>query len=210
MQINELLKRLKKQYPDTKTELSYENEFELLVSVVLSAQATDKQINKLTPRLFKSFPSAELLSKAKSEKVEELIKSSGYYKQKTKAIIGLSKKITKEHGGRIPMNMDDLTKLPGVGRKTANVLLGEYGEVSGVVVDTHVGRISRRLGLTSHKNAEKVEIDLMKTLPKKEWIAYSGMLIRLGRQECNSRKPRCFECFLSDMCPSSGIAEKIK
>ncbi len=210
MQINELLKRLKKQYPDTETELSYRNEFELLVSVVLSAQATDKQINKLTPGLFESFPSAELLSKAKPEKVENLIRSSGYYKQKTKSIINLSKKIIQEHGGKVPMNMNDLIKLPGVGRKTANVLLGQYGEVSGVVVDTHVGRISRRLGLTNEKNAEKVEIDLMKALPKEEWIDYSGRLIRLGRQECNSRKPKCFECFLSDICPSNGKAEKIK
>ena len=210
IQIKELLKRLKKEYPDTKTELYYKNEFELLVSVVLSAQATDKQINKITPGLFKAFPTPKLLSEAKTEKVEELIRSSGYYRQKTKSIINLSKIITEKHNGKIPMSMTELIKLPGVGRKTANVLLGQYGEISGVVVDTHVGRISRRLGLTKEKNAEKVEIDLMKALPKEEWIDYSGRLIRLGRNECDSRNPKCSACFLSDLCPSNGIAAKIK
>lgn len=202
----EILARLKKEYPDAHCELDFENPLQLLIATILSAQCTDKRVNMVTPELFRTFPDAQALSAADAEKLEELIKSTGFFRNKTKSLLGMSAAVVERHGGEIPHTMDQLVKLPGVGRKTANVVLGNAFNINeGVVVDTHVGRLSVRLGLTSQTDPVKVEEALMPLFPQEDWALLSHLLIFHGRRVCIARAPRCEVCILNDVCPSARV-----
>ena len=202
----EILARLKKEYPDAHCELDFETPLQLLVATILSAQCTDKRVNMVTPELFRTFPDAQALSAADAEKLEELIKSTGFFRNKTKSLLGMSAAVVERHGGEIPHTMDQLVKLPGVGRKTANVVLGNAFNINeGVVVDTHVGRLSVRLGLTSQTDPVKVEEALMPLFPQEDWALLSHLLIFHGRRVCIARAPRCEVCILNDVCPSARV-----
>jgi len=199
-------KRLVEHYPDAHTALDFTNPFELLVATILSAQSTDKRVNMVTPALFKRYPTPAALADANPDDVEELIKSTGFFRNKTKSIIGMAKAVTESHGGNVPDEMDALVDLPGVGRKTANVVLGNaFHKNEGVVVDTHVSRVSRRLGLTKQTDAVKIEKDLMKLFPRDDWTLLSHLFIEHGRQICDAKRPKCEICFLNDICPSSRV-----
>ena len=174
------------------------------MATILSAQCTDKRVNMVTPTLFKRYPDAESLANARQEELENIIRSTGFFRNKTKSLIALGKALVEHHGGEVPGTMDELVKLPGVGRKTANVILGNaFNRNEGVVVDTHVGRLSARLGLTTARDAEKIERVLMPLFPQSEWAMVAHVLIFHGRRVCDARKPRCDLCSLSDICPSS-------
>jgi len=202
--------RLRAAHPEAHCELDHANAFELLVATVLSAQTTDVNVNKTTPVLFRRWPDAAALSRANPADVEKVIGSLGFFRQKTKSIIGLSKKLVEEHGGQVPRTLDELVKLPGVGRKTANVVLGvAFNAPEGVVVDTHVQRISQRLGWTKQSEPEKIEQDLMKLFPRDEWDAIGHTLIFHGRRICTARKPACAACAVNDACPSAFKAESV-
>lgn len=202
----DVLSRLKREYPDARTELDCETPLQLLMATILSAQCTDKRVNMVTPLLFQTFPTAASLADASPEKLEEIIKSTGFFRNKTKSLIGLGKALVKNHNGEVPDSMDALVKLPGVGRKTANVVLGNaFRKNEGVVVDTHVGRLSLRLGLTKEKDPVKVEQDLMPLFPREDWALLAHLLIFHGRRVCNARAPKCEICVLSDICPSSSV-----
>ena len=201
-----ILRLLKKHYPDAHCALNHKNAFELICATVLSAQCTDKRVNMVTPNLFKKFPDPESLSKATLSQIETMIKSTGFYKNKALSLKELAKALVQKHGGQVPQTMDELISLRGVGRKTANVILGTaFGKNVGVVVDTHVGRLSRRLGLTENKDPVKVEKDLMKIVPKKDWTLISHLLIEHGRGLCPARVPKCADCFLRFECPQRGV-----
>ena len=200
----EIYDRLAKHYPDAHCALDFKTPFQLLVATILSAQCTDKRVNMVTPALFKRYRTPAALAAAKPEELEELIKSTGFFRNKTKSLIGMSTVVTERHGGKIPDELDALVKLPGVGRKTANVVLGNaYDKNEGVVVDTHVGRVSGRLGLTKETDPVKVEQDLMKIFPRERWTMLAHLMIEHGRTICEARRPKCEICFLSDICPSS-------
>lgn len=200
----DLLARLKGLYPDAHCELDHRNAFELLSATILSAQCTDARVNLVTPLLFAKYPDAEALARANPAHVEEIVKPTGFFRNKTKSLIGMAQAIVADHGGRVPSTMEELRTLPGVGRKTANVILGNaYGINEGVTVDTHVGRLSRRLGLTKQDDPEKVEQDLMKLVPRDDWALFSHLLIFHGRRICLARNPKCAECALASMCPSA-------
>ena len=198
-----VLKELKKLYPDARTELSFTTPFELLISTILSAQATDVSVNAATPALFKKYPTAEALSQALPEEVEPYIKTIGLYRNKAKNIIKASKDLAELHEGIVPNDFDALLALAGVGRKTANVVLSNAYGYPAIAVDTHVGRLARRLGFSKEDNPDKVEKDLQKTFAKKEWIFLHHALILHGRRVCDSRKPKCQECSMAIHCPSS-------
>ena len=201
--VAEILKRLDEQYgTKLQAHLRYENAFQLLIATILSAQCTDARVNLVTPALFERFPDAYAFAKAKQKDVEEMIRSTGFYHNKAKNIIACSQKLVADFGGEVPKEIDDLTSLPGVGRKTANVIRGNIFKEPSVVVDTHVGRISKRLGLTKQTDPVKVEYDLMRVLPKENWIRYNIQIIILGREICKARGPACRACYLSDLCPS--------
>ena len=201
-----IYKRLSKEYPNAHCELDHENPLQLLMATILSAQCTDKRVNLVTPQLFKRFPDADSLAAAKPEELEDLIRSTGFFRNKTKSLIGMADAVVEKHGGEIPSTMEDLTNLPGVGRKTANVILGNAFEKNeGVVVDTHVGRLSRLLGLTRQTDPVKVELQLMKLFPRKVWAKLSHLLIFHGRRVCIARSPKCELCVLNDICPSSRV-----
>ena len=201
-----IYKRLNKEYPDAHCELDHGNPLQLLMATILSAQCTDKRVNLVTPALFRKYPDANALADANPEEVEDLIRSTGFFRNKTKSLLGMAKAVVERHRGEIPAKMEDLTKLPGVGRKTANVILGNaFGINEGVVVDTHVGRLSLRLGLTRETNPVKVELRLMKLFPRKVWAKLSHLLIFHGRRVCLARAPKCGMCVLSDICPSSRV-----
>ena len=201
--VAEVLARLDDAYGTSlKAHLHYQNAFQLLIATILSAQCTDARVNMVTPALFQKYPDAAAFAGASLKDVEEQIRSTGFYHNKAKNIIACCQKLVREHGGRVPEEIDKLTALPGVGRKTANVVRGNiYGEPS-VVVDTHVGRISRRLGFTKQTDPEKVEYDLMRLLPRENWIRYNIQIITFGREICKARGEACDRCFLSDLCPS--------
>lgn len=202
----EILARLKREYPDAHCELDYETPLQLLIATILSAQCTDKRVNMVTPELFRTYPDSESLSAAKTEELEELIRSTGFFRNKTKSLLGMSAAVAERHGGKVPATMDELVKLPGVGRKTANVVLGNaFGINVGVVVDTHVGRLSVRLGLTNETDPVKVEQALMVLFPQDDWTLLSHLLIFHGRRICIARAPRCASCVLNDVCPSSRV-----
>jgi endonuclease-3 len=199
---------LHKLYPEAECALHHGSALQLLISTILSAQSTDENVNKVTPVLFKKYPTVEALANAKPADVEKVIKSTGFFRQKTKSVIGTCKAIVENFGGEVPDTMEDLTTLPGVARKTANVLLGTWFEKNvGVVVDTHIGRLSHRLDLTwtskDSKDAVKIEQDLMQVIPQKEWTFIGHALIWHGRRVCSARKPACEACTLNKLCPSA-------
>ena len=200
--IAEILRVLGQEYADANCALHHQNAYELLVATVLSAQCTDVRVNMVTPALFQRFPDSKALAGADQEELQEIIKSTGFFRNKAKNLIGAARKLTQEFDGVVPQSMTDLLELPGVARKTANVVLGNaYGIPSGVVVDTHVSRLSGRLGLTEERDPKKIETDLMEIVPEDEWIDFSHRLIQHGRRVCVARKPRCGDCFLADLCP---------
>jgi endonuclease III len=201
-----ILARLKKEYPDAHCELDFETPLQLLIATILSAQCTDKRVNMVTPDLFKKYPDAESLSKADQAELEETIKSTGFFRNKTKSLLGMSLAVAETHRGEVPHTMEELVKLPGVGRKTANVILGNAFNINeGVVVDTHVGRLSVRLGLTSLTDPVKVEQALMPLFPREDWALISHLLIFHGRRVCIARSPKCASCVLNDVCPSARV-----
>lgn len=199
-----IVRRLKKAYPDSHCSLDFKTVHQLMVATILSAQCTDERVNKVTPDLFRKYPTLKAFAGADHEELEKDIFSTGFYVNKARAIKNSARELVERHGGRVPRTLDELVKLPGVGRKTGSVILGVgYGLAEGVVVDTHVGRISRLLGLTTQKDAVKIERDLIKTIPRSDWIVYSHMLIDHGRAICVARRPKCGECALKSLCPSA-------
>ena len=202
----QITRRLKKKYPDAHCALDFSSPFQLLVATILSAQCTDKRVNMVTPDLFKRYPDPRTLSEVADEELEEVIKSTGFFRSKTKSLKGMSEALVRKHGGRVPDTMDDLTALPGVGRKTANVVLGNaFSKNEGVVVDTHVGRLTVRLGITNETDPVKVEQALMKLVPRADWTIFSHLLISHGREICVARLPKCPQCVLNDICPSARV-----
>jgi endonuclease III len=204
--VKQLIKIWPKVYPDAHTELNFKNPLQLLVATILSAQCTDKRVNMVTPALFKKYRTAKDYADAPQVEFENAIKSTGFFRSKTKSIRGAMRAIAEEHGGKVPDTMEELNALPGVGRKTANVVLGNaFHKNEGIVVDTHVIRLSQRLGLTKHKDAEKIELDLMKLVPREHWTDWSHWLIWHGRRRCYARKPDCSRCEVFKLCPSGKV-----
>jgi endonuclease-3 len=198
-----ILAKLDDAYPAATCELIHENPFQLLISTILSAQCTDVRVNQVTQTLYKKYPNAEAFAHANPSELEQEIRPTGFFRNKTKSIMGASKGIIENFGGQVPRTMEEILTLPGVARKTANVVLGTaYGIASGVVVDTHVIRLSRRLDLTKHGDPKKIEEDLMRVIPKEKWITFSHQLILHGRRVCVARKPRCIDCNLESLCYS--------
>ncbi len=201
-----ILRRLKKAFPDAGCSLQFQSPLELLVATILSAQCTDVQVNKITPALFEKFRSPKDFAEAPLERIEESIKSTGFYHNKAKNIQGACRMLLERFGSEVPATMEELTSLPGVGRKTANVVLGNwFGLAEGITVDTHVFRLSRRMGLADGNTPEKVEKELVELFPRKEWTNLSHALILHGRACCRARKPDCEHCFLDDYCPRIGV-----
>jgi endonuclease-3 len=198
---NRIRKILRERYPEAVTPLFHETPFQLLVATILSAQCTDNQVNKVTHQLYKHFKTPDDFARAQIRTIEKYVRSTGFYRNKAKNIKNCSKMILETHGGRVPRTLDELVKLPGVGRKTANVVLGAAFKTPGIVVDTHVGRISRRLGLTVHEDPVKVEFDLMPLIPPSDWSDFSLRLVFFGREICSARKPKCSVCPLGKLCP---------
>lgn len=196
-----VFKRIKKLYPDVGTALDYSDAWQLLVATVLSAQTTDVAVNKVLPELFSTYPTPEDLAGANPEDVEKIVHSTGFYRQKTKSIITLAGDIVDKFGGEVPQDLDELTKLRGVGRKTASVVLAEVWDVPAIAVDTHVKRVANRLGLTTNSDPVKIEADLKGLYLKKDWSGISMRFIQFGRDTCDAKKPRCWECPLRDRCP---------
>lgn len=201
---------LRTAYPDVNTQLRHTNPFELLIAVILSAQCTDKQVNSVTPGLFAVLKSPQDYSHITFENIEQLIKPTGYYRNKARHIHHCCRILTERHQGVVPAALEELVQLPGVGRKTANVVLGSAFGIPGMVVDTHVARISGRLELTRHKQPEKIEQDLMSLIPEQEWNSFGLRLIYFGRETCKARKPECFECILSRVCFWAGKIEMLE
>lgn len=204
-----VFERLKNMHPDAHCELNHSNPYELLLATILSAQCTDARVNIVTPALFKKYPTPQKLAKAKLEDVEELIKSINFFRNKSKSLIGCAQMLVENHQGEIPRTVEELSELPGVGRKTANVVLGNAFNINtGIVVDTHVKRTAHLLGLTKETDPVKVEIDLMKLFPNETWTDLSHLLIFLGRRTCIARRPQCDLCNLKDVCSAKGKAGK--
>lgn len=200
-EIDKLLSLLDQNYPGAGTALHHSDPLQLLVATILSAQCTDEQVNRVTGNLFDTYRTAEDFADAPQEELEEAIRPTGFFRNKAKHIIGCCQALVERHEGRVPDTLEELVALPGVGRKTANVVLGMVFDTPGIVVDTHVKRISRRLGLTIEKDPVKIETDLMKILPRESWTPFSSQLILHGRNLCPARKPKCSECFLLSLCP---------
>ena len=204
-----ILAKLKAEYPDAHCALDHRTPFELLAATILSAQCTDVRVNLVTPALFLKYPTARDLAAARVEDVEHLVRSTGFFRNKTKSLIGMATAVADRHGGEVPRDMEQLRVLPGVGRKTANVVLGNaFGINDGVVVDTHVTRLSGLLGVSKQKNPEKIERDLMALIPRDDWTLVSHLLIYHGRQVCIARRPQCARCVLARLCPSVQKAAK--
>ena len=200
----EVVTRLKAEFPDARTELDWKNPLELLVATMLSAQTTDVRVNRVTQSLFAKYRTAEDYAHADPSELEEDIRPTGFYRNKARSLRNMAGALMEEHGGEVPGTMQELVALPGVGRKTANVVLGNaFGVDEGIVVDTHVRRVSGRLGLTENKDPVKIEQDLMKVLPVEDWTVFSHLLILHGRRTCKARKPDCPNCVLNDICPSA-------
>jgi endonuclease-3 len=201
--IKAILDGLAKTYPNAECALIHRNPWELLVATILSAQCTDARVNMVTPELFRKYPTPKAMSEASLPAIEEEIRSTGFYRNKAKSIVGAAKKIVSDFNGKVPRKMEELLTVPGAARKTANVVLGvAYGIAEGIVVDTHVLRLSRRLHLTQNTEPKKVEQDLVEIIPKDHWIAFSHELIHHGRQICIARKPKCVECSIEKLCTS--------
>jgi len=203
LKIDDILSR---RYPSD-TALRFDNVLQLLVATILSAQCTDQQVNKVTPGLFKKYPDAKAFAEADMEELEQMIYSTGFYRQKAKSIKGCCTAIVEKFGGEVPRTLDEMVTLPGVGRKTANLVLGIAEGIPGVVVDTHVTRLSKRMGLTKNKDPEKIEKDINALLPPERWLPISSELIYLGREFCPSRKPKCGECPVEEFCLKVGVGQ---
>ena len=202
----QMIRLLKREYPDARCSLNYSNPLELLIATILSAQCTDERVNIVTADLFRKYRSPEDYVNVAQEELEQDVRSTGFYRNKAKAIQGACRRIIEQHDGRVPDRLEDLLLLPGVARKTANVVLGNaFGIASGVVVDTHVQRLSRRLGLSDQSQPEKIERDLVELVPKKDWIDFSHLMIYHGRKMCKARNPLCAECVVEPLCPSSSL-----
>lgn len=199
--VEALVGKLKTAYPEARCSLEHRDPFQLIVATILSAQCTDERVNMVTPGLFRKFPDAAALSAADQGEVEKEIRSTGFFKNKAKSLLGCSRRLVEKHAGKVPDRMEDLIDLPGVGRKTANVVLGNaFGIASGIVVDTHVKRLSWRMGLSDETDPEKIEADLVGIIPKDDWIVFSHLLILHGRKRCSARKPDCGGCEVSSLC----------
>lgn len=206
-----IIQLLKRYYPDAHCALDHKDALQLLMATILSAQCTDVRVNQVTPKLFKRYPRAKDYAAANLEDLEEIIKPTGFFRAKARSLKGTGTGIAEKFHGEVPRELDSLTSLPGVGRKTANVVLGNaYGLATGIVVDTHVKRLSYRLGLTKAKTPEKVEVDLLKLVPQSDWIQFSHWLIFHGRQICKARKPQCEKCVLEGVCPQIGVAKRTR
>jgi endonuclease-3 len=198
-----IIQLLKSEYPQAKCSLDFANPLELLIATILSAQCTDERVNQVTKHLFKKYPTAGDYARAGQAELEQDIRPTGFYKNKAKNIINCCRSLVEKHGGQVPATLEELTQLGGVGRKTANVVLGSYFGVPAVVVDTHVSRVAQRLGLTSHKDPVKIEFELMEQVPESDWVGFSHLLIHHGRRVCRARNPRCECCCINTLCPSS-------
>ena len=202
--LGRILRLLDREYPEAECALRHSSAWELLVATILSAQCTDKRVNEVTPQLFASYPTVEAMAAAPIEHLEQLVQSTGFFRNKAKSIRGSAQRITDEYEGRVPSRMEQLLTLPGVARKTANVVAGTwFGKATGVVVDTHVSRISRRLGLTSREDPKKIEQELMGLLPRTRWVRFSHQIIHHGRAVCRARRPECDNCTLLELCPAA-------
>jgi endonuclease III len=201
-----LLRVLARLYPDAHCALRHETPLQLLVATILSAQCTDARVNLITPALFARYPDAHAFAHADLRELESYVKSTGFFRNKARNIVRCCQQLVERHGGQVPATMEELVPLPGIGRKTANVILGDAFATPGITVDTHVGRLSRRLGLSAHTNPVKVERDLMELIPRKQWTVFSHRLIFHGRQVCHARKPNCAGCALAKLCPRTGVA----
>jgi len=200
----EIVRRLQRMYPRAKCTLDFVNPLELLVATILSAQSTDVRVNIVTKDLFRKYRTALDYARARPPVLEKDIHATGFFRSKTKSLIGMGKALAEKHAGEVPQTMEELVELPGVGRKTANVVLGNaFGKGVGIVVDTHVTRVAGRLGLTRNADPVRIEADLMKVVPQKEWVKFSHRLIQHGREICIARKPKCSECLLNELCPSA-------
>jgi endonuclease-3 len=206
IQARQVVRELKRLYPEATCALVHENPFQLLVATILSAQCTDARVNMVTPALFRRFPDPATMAAADPAEIEDLIRSTGFFRAKARNIQGMARHLADHHGGELPRDLDTLTRLAGVGRKTANVVLGTaFGIASGVVVDTHVKRLAFRMGLTAQKDPARIERDLIAAVPRSEWVDLSHRLIHHGRRVCLARKPRCSECSLEKICPKNGV-----
>jgi endonuclease-3 len=202
--VRDVIRRLKRAYPDAKTALNHSNAFELLVATILSAQSTDERVNIVTADLFRKYRKPEDYLKVPPSELEKDIHSTGFFRNKTKSLQGTARVLLEKYGGEVPHTMDELLELPGVARKTANVVLGNaFGVKAGVVVDTHVMRLSHRLNFSQEKTAEKIELDLIELVPKKDWVLFPHLMIFHGRRTCKARSPMCAECVVEKQCPSS-------
>lgn len=201
--VKKIIKLLRKEYPSAQTALHYRTPFELLIATILAAQCTDERVNKVTPGLFKKYPAVENFARARQEELEKEIRSTGFFRNKARNIIALSKKLVEEYGGKVPDSMAELIKLPGVARKTANIVLASaYKKAEGIAVDTHVKRLAGRLGLSQERQPEKIEKDLMAIVPGADWLDFNFLFVEHGRKICQAKKPRCLECVLKELCPS--------
>ncbi len=204
-----IVRLLAKAYPTAKCALEHETPLQLLIATILSAQCTDVRVNMVTPALFARYPDARAFAEANSRELETAIQSTGFFRNKTRNIIACCRKLVEDYGGQVPGSMEDLVHLPGVGRKTANVILGNAFDTPGITVDTHVRRLSRRLGLTKQDDPEKIERDLMQVIAKKDWTMFSHRMIFHGRQVCFARKPNCTGCILTKLCPKIGVTSHL-
>jgi len=201
--IREAISILEIKYPRSRTALEFNNPWQILVATILSAQSTDKKVNEITPVLFEKYPKIEDLASAPQEEVEKIIRPTGFFRNKTKSLLGAARKIKKDYKGSVPSSMEELLSLPGVARKTANIVLSSaFGKAEGIAVDTHVKRLSQRLAFTRERNPDKIEKDLTDLVPRKKWLHFNYMLVNFGRDICQARKPRCGECPLNHLCPS--------
>lgn len=205
IRIQKIIKTLRKSYPEAKCALFYSTPFELLAATILSAQCTDKRVNMVTPALFRKYPDIPAFAAARQEDLEQIIQSTGFYRNKAKNIIGAAQQIIERYRGEVPKELEALIELPGIGRKTANVILGNAYGIPGIPVDTHMIRINNRLKLTSHQDPVKIEFDLMPLVPQKDWTEYSHLIILHGRSRCFARKPDCSGCEIEKFCPSANL-----
>ena len=202
--VKPVIRLLRRHYPEARTALEYRNPLEILVATILAAQCTDERVNRITPGLFRKYPSAAAFAGAERAELEREIRSAGFFRNKAKSILGAAKRIVEAYGGVVPDSMAELVTLPGVARKTANIVLSAgYGKAEGIAVDTHAGRLARRLGLSRHEDPVKVERDLMALVPREDWLDLNVLLVEHGRALCRARKPKCPECFLTKLCPSA-------
>jgi endonuclease-3 len=205
--VGAIVRLLRRRYPRARTSLDFGSPLEILVATILAAQCTDERVNTLTPGLFRRYPTAEALARADRTELEGIIRPAGFFRNKAKSIVGAASRIVEAYGGVVPDSMAELVTLPGVARKTANIVLSAgYGKAEGIAVDTHAGRLARRLGLSREEDPVKVERDLMALLPRKDWLDFNVLLVEHGRALCTARNPKCPACFLKSLCPSAGAA----